>query len=56
MTPNPLPAANSRRPLRFQRREETRCCPASLELGSPAAVAEGDRSAQSCRLGSPNDN
>ena len=40
---NPLPAANSRRPFRFLRCREIRCSRASSELGSPAAVAEGDR-------------
>jgi len=41
--PNPLPAANSRRPFCFRRVGEIRCSLASSELGSPAAVAEGGR-------------
>ena len=40
---NPLPAANSRRPLCFPRLGEIRCSLASSELGFPAAVAEGGR-------------
>jgi hypothetical protein len=43
--PNPLPPANSRRPFCFRRLSEIRCSLASSGLGSPAAVAEGDRSA-----------
>jgi hypothetical protein len=40
---NPLPAANSRRPFRFGRFGEIRCAFVSSGLGSPAAVAEGER-------------
>jgi hypothetical protein len=43
MTANPLPAANSRRPFCFRRLPELRCSLASSEIGSPAAVAEGER-------------
>ena len=43
--PNPLPAANSRRPFRFPTSREICCSQASSVLGSPAAVAEGERSA-----------
>jgi hypothetical protein len=39
---NPLPAANSRRPVRFRRLEEIRCSLASSGPGSLAAVAEGE--------------
>jgi hypothetical protein len=42
---NPLPAANRRRPLCLRRLLEIRCSLASSEVGSPAAVAEGGRSA-----------
>jgi len=42
---NPLPAANSRRPFCFRRLGEIRCFQALSGLGSPAAVAEGGRSA-----------
>jgi hypothetical protein len=45
MTLNPLPPANSRRPFCFRRLPEMRCSLALSELGSPAAVAEGGRSA-----------
>ena len=41
---NSLPAANSRRPFCLQPWEEIPCSLASSELGSPAAVAEGERS------------
>ena len=41
---NPLPAANSRRSFCFRRLGETCRSMALSELGSPAAVAEGDRS------------
>jgi hypothetical protein len=41
--PNPLPAANSRRPVYFRWQAEIRHCLASLEPGPPAAVAEGGR-------------
>jgi hypothetical protein len=44
MKPNPLPAANSRRPFRLRRLWKIRCSLASAELDSPAAVAEGGRS------------
>jgi len=48
--PNPLPPARSRRrPFCFRRAGEIRCSSASSGLGSPAAVAEGDRSA-SCPM------
>jgi hypothetical protein len=40
---NPLPPANSRRPLCFRRLPETRCSLGSSRLGFPAAVAEGVR-------------
>jgi len=40
---NPLPAANSRRPSCLWRLPEVRHSLASLELGSPAAEAEGER-------------
>jgi len=43
--PNPLPAVNSRRPFCFRRLRKTRCSQTSSKLGSPAAVAEGGRSA-----------
>jgi hypothetical protein len=43
MRTNPLPAANSRRPFCFPQLEEIRCSQASSDIGSPAAVAEGDR-------------
>jgi hypothetical protein len=43
-SPNPLPAANSRRLFYLRRQREIRCSLASSELGSPAAVAEGERS------------
>jgi hypothetical protein len=42
-TLNQLPAANSRRPFCFGRLREIRCTSASSGLGSPAAVAEGER-------------
>lgn len=41
---NPLPAANSRRPLRHRWLVGVRCSLISSWLGSPAAVAEGGRS------------
>lgn len=40
---NPLPAANSRRPLCFQQLNEIPPPLVSSGLGSPAAVAEGGR-------------
>lgn len=40
---NPLPAANSRRPVRFRCLPEIGCSLALSGLGSPAAVAEGGR-------------
>ena len=40
---NPFPPANSRRPFCFRRLSEIRCSLASSGLGSPTAVAEGDR-------------
>jgi hypothetical protein len=43
MIPNPLPAANSRRPFCFRRLAEIRRSSASPKRGSPAAVAEGGR-------------
>jgi hypothetical protein len=43
MTTNPLPPANSRRPFRFRRLGEIRCSLACAGLGTPAAVAEGER-------------
>ena len=43
MSLNPLRAANSRRPLCFRGPGEICCSLVSLWLGSPAAVAEGDR-------------
>ena len=43
MKPNLLPAANSRRPFSFRRLVEIRCSSASSEVGSPAALAEGER-------------
>lgn len=42
-TSNQLPSASSRRPFCFRRLEELRCFLASAWLGSPAAVAEGER-------------
>ncbi len=45
-SPNQLPAANSRRPLRLGRLREIRCSLVPSEVGSPAAVAEGGRSPQ----------
>jgi hypothetical protein len=45
MPPNPLPAANSRRPFCFRRLPEMRRPLPSPELGSAAAVAEGGCSA-----------
>ena len=47
---NPLPAANSRRLFCLRRREVIGCSLASAELGSPAAVAEGGRSAKKAYL------
>jgi hypothetical protein len=47
---NPLPAANSRRPFCFRRLWEASCLLASSELCSPAAVAEGGRSAHKATL------
>jgi hypothetical protein len=42
--PNPLPAANSRRPCWIRQLGEIRCSRPWSELGSPAVVAEGGRS------------
>ena len=42
---NPLPAANSRRSYRYRGLEEICSSWASARLGSPTAVAEGERSA-----------
>ena len=44
--PNPLPAANSRRRICYRWLPEIRYSWASPGLGSPAAVAEGGRSAE----------
>jgi hypothetical protein len=42
--PNQLPSANSRRAFWFQRLKVIRCSLASSGVGSPAAVAERERS------------
>jgi hypothetical protein len=47
MGPNQLASANSRRPFHFLCLGQVRCSLASSELGSPAAVAERERWAQS---------
>lgn len=43
MTANSLPAANSRRPFCFPQHLQICSLVASSRLGSPAAVAEGER-------------